>query len=165
MNCPHCNHDLTDLEIKRLWSAYCNARIPEEKRGGGAKPWKNHSVKAGLKCRCKDCNRLRQIRLDDLERSKAVKFVEPSPEDLTWDAMLTVNPQDGYEALIRHETNKRVASRKAKLKSKISQERFNLKMKLLRERAEKEKVWGKIVKEAKARADKRCQNQDHSKAS
>ena len=157
MNCPHCNHELTDAEIKTLWSAYCNGRIPEHKRGGGAKPWKRHSDAAGLRCRCKACIKLREIRLADLERKKEPVTLPPKPEDMTWDAMLNVSPEDGYEILVRYETSRLVSQRKHSrtTKSKLNSERRQLKLRKLRERAETEKVWGKIKTEALKRADER----------
>ena len=62
MTCPHCNHTLTETEAKAIWGAYCASRVPAERRGGGAKPWPQHSEAAGLRCRCVDCNAKREER-------------------------------------------------------------------------------------------------------
>lgn len=151
--CPHCDHHLTDEEIRSIWAAYCSRKVPPHKKGGGAKPWKKHSTAAGLRCRCEACIRLREIREADFERASGKVRADPDDETLSWDAVVKVGPQDGYEGLIRYEASKIRAREKTKLKQRLSTARYNLKMKRLRERAESEKVWGKIKKEARRRVE------------
>ena len=152
--CPHCDSALSDDQIKSLWASYCARRVPKEKRGGGAKPWKQHSDAAGLRCRCVDCIRMREIRLADYEATrKRVEEVAPAREDLTWDSIVKVNPEDGYEALVRYEASLIRAKKKAKAARAVGQARRTAKMRMLRDRAKQEKVYGKVMAEAERMAE------------
>lgn len=36
-NCPHCNHPLTDQELRSLWGAHCSAQRKADKGGAPRK--------------------------------------------------------------------------------------------------------------------------------
>jgi hypothetical protein len=44
MNCPHCNHELSEAEIRSIWGAYC-ASLATPHAGPGRPRYKKH-------CRC-----------------------------------------------------------------------------------------------------------------
>lgn len=151
MTCPCCNAQLTEAQVKSIWAVYCNSRITPEGRAK-AKTWKAHSEKAGNRCRCVDCIKLRELRAQQLERVLP-KRKPITEEDLTWEAILQADKTAGYDLLLRRETTRQIERRKNKLRRKISEVRYEAKLRALKERAQREGVYAKILKEAKARAD------------
>jgi hypothetical protein len=62
MRCPHCDSELTEPQVKRLWSDLTRSKR-RHRRGGPKSPvWRKHSEKAGSRCRCEKCNTLRARR-------------------------------------------------------------------------------------------------------
>lgn len=56
MNCPKCQSPLTGSEVATL---HAKAQSARRKTRSGGKVWKHHSIAAGSRCRCRDCNELR----------------------------------------------------------------------------------------------------------
>jgi len=154
MTCPCCQSQLTEAQVKTIWATYCTSRVSPEARKN-AKPWRNHNEKAGNRCMCADCIRLREIRAKHLETVKP-KRPPITEEELTWDAVLTVDPKQGYETLLKRETARELDRRKGQARRRLNAQRYEAKLRTLKERAKRDGVYAKILKEAKARADAAC---------
>jgi hypothetical protein len=58
LECPHCQHELTDAEVKALWAAR-NGSLRKSYTGGVV--WKKHNPNTS-RCRCARCTKRRSAK-------------------------------------------------------------------------------------------------------